>query len=337
MPIISDDTKKLLEKQGYAFSGEHSAVKICHYTKKALRGEGTCYKNKFYGILSHRCLQMSPAVNLCQNQCIFCWREMELFTPAMITKPDDPDELVKRSIEMQRKLLSGFGGNPKVEKKLFEEALNPKHFAISLTGEPTTYPKLKEFIRALHNGGISTFLVSNGMLPDNLREILEYEAPTQLYLSVDAPNEKLFKAIDRPMFSDGWERLMRSLDLEKEFGEKTRTTLRMTLIKEMNMVEPENWAKAISRSKAMFVEVKGYMWVGASRKRMEMENMPSHDEVRDFSLKIAEHAGYKLIDEMPSARVVLLCRRDFKERIMDFSNDSWRTRPGEYEDYNRIN
>jgi len=36
--------RRLLEKQSYEFCGEHSAVKICEWTKKSLRGDGVCYK-----------------------------------------------------------------------------------------------------------------------------------------------------------------------------------------------------------------------------------------------------------------------------------------------------
>ncbi|MFB6069181.1 MAG: 4-demethylwyosine synthase TYW1, partial [Halobacterium sp.] len=41
-------------------SENHTAVQTCGWTKNALRGEGTCYKYAFYGIRSHRCIQMTP-------------------------------------------------------------------------------------------------------------------------------------------------------------------------------------------------------------------------------------------------------------------------------------
>ena len=50
-----EDIKKTMEKQGYRFIGDHSIIKICRWTKKSLRNEGECYKNKFYGIPSWRC------------------------------------------------------------------------------------------------------------------------------------------------------------------------------------------------------------------------------------------------------------------------------------------
>jgi tRNA wybutosine-synthesizing protein 1 len=47
-------TYAALTKQGYAIVGTHSGVKICRWTKSALRGRGSCYKYSLYGINSHR-------------------------------------------------------------------------------------------------------------------------------------------------------------------------------------------------------------------------------------------------------------------------------------------
>lgn len=48
--------RKALEKQGYRFFGKHSAIKVCLWCKRALLDKGTCYKHKFYGIDSWRCV-----------------------------------------------------------------------------------------------------------------------------------------------------------------------------------------------------------------------------------------------------------------------------------------
>ncbi len=40
---------KQLKKAKYGVA-DHSTVGLCHWTKKSFRGEGTCYKHKFYGI-----------------------------------------------------------------------------------------------------------------------------------------------------------------------------------------------------------------------------------------------------------------------------------------------
>jgi tRNA wybutosine-synthesizing protein 1 len=214
---------------------------------------------------------------------------------------------------MQKKLLSGFGGTEKADMSKWKESKEPRHFAISLAGEPTIYPKLNELIKELHKQRFTTFVVSNGMLPDKL---MGMEPPTQLYLSVDAPNEDLFRKIDQPTQKDGWQRLMQSLDAMKRLKKRTRTALRLTLIKGMNMVYPELWAELIMRAEPMFVEVKAYMFVGFSRQRLLMENMPLHNEVLDFAMEISQHCPYNIITEKKESRVVLMMTRDSSERIL---------------------
>ncbi|MBR9691192.1 4-demethylwyosine synthase TYW1, partial [Candidatus Woesearchaeota archaeon] len=141
------ELKKLLEKQHYAFIGSHSAVKICSWTKKSLLDQGVCYKEQFYGISSHRCCQISNTIGYCQNRCIFCWRPIEYTEGIKLPKPiDNPKELIEKAIKAQRKLLSGFGGNEKINKNKFQQAQDPDQFAISLSGEPFIYPKLGHLI-----------------------------------------------------------------------------------------------------------------------------------------------------------------------------------------------
>ncbi len=307
--------KLLLEKQQYEFCGDHSAVKICTWTKKSLRGEGVCYKEKFYGIRCHRCLQMAPSVNFCGLDCIFCWRERHDEPYVTI---DDPRNITVNSIKAQKKQLIGFYGNDKADKNKLDEAMKPKHVAISLSGEPLTYPKISELIEEYHKQGMTTFLVTNGQYPQVLKKMV---LPTQLYISLDAPNKELLFEIDRPKDKEkGWANLMGSLDVLKSLKGKTRTTLRITVIKGINDVHPEQYAELLERSDADFVEVKGYMFVGASRQKLEMENMPRHHEVKDFAEKIIKHCSYKAIDEQPESRVVLLAKVDHPNRIMTFND-----------------
>ncbi len=315
--MVGADVKLLLKKQQYEVVGNHTRVKTCHWTKSDLRGEGGCYKSKFYGISSHQCVQMTPTFT-CNNACVFCWRDLRYHTePAMQSGIDDPSLIVEGTINAQKKLLSGFGGNEKTTKEKFEGAMNPKHVAISLDGEPTLYPKLAELIKEYQKKGFSTFVVSNGLLPDRIERLIE-QPPTQLYISVDAPNEQLFNIIDRPIIKNAWQGLYKTLSILPKIREKTRTVLRFTLIKGLNMVKPEEWADIISLSNPMFVEVKAYMWIGMSRERLEQKNMPEHEEVKEFALEIAKHADYKLIDEHEPSRVVLLMKEDFDGRVMRF-------------------
>jgi tRNA wybutosine-synthesizing protein 1 len=54
---VDKEKKKNLEDQGYRIVKNHSAVKICRWTKNSIKNEGVCYKEKFYGIKSHKCCQ----------------------------------------------------------------------------------------------------------------------------------------------------------------------------------------------------------------------------------------------------------------------------------------
>ncbi len=312
--------KKVLERQHYAIVGRHSAVKICEWTKRSLVDEDFCYKQKFYGIRAHLCCQMTPALGFCTNKCVFCWRAHEYNQGyKMDFEVDETELIIEESIKAQRKLLSGFGGNPKTNKKKFKEAQEPMHFAISLTGEPTIYPKLPELIRKLHELGKTTFLVTNGMLPEALEELEKKNAlPTQLYVSVTAPDEETYLKIDKPVFKDAWQRLMKSLEFLSRVKEKTRTTIRVTAIKGLNMFKPDVYAEVLKKANPTFIEVKAYMYVGFSRQRLKMSNMPSHDEVKSFALEIAKYMNYKIIDEKENSRVVLLMKEDFPGRIMKF-------------------
>lgn len=313
--IISPELKKLLEKQQYCFSGEHSAVKICTWTKKSLVDEGICYKEKFYGIRCHLCCQITPSVGFCTNQCIHCWREME-YTAGfkMNGLVDEPKDIIKKSIECQRKLINGYPGNEKTNMKKFKEAQEPMHFAISLTGEPTIYPKLGELISELHKLGKTTFLVTNGQFPDVIKNLKEL--PTQLYISLSSSNKEDFKTLNKSCFKDGWQRLNKSLEIMSKL--KTRTTIRITAMKKINMNKEKEFAELIKKANPMFVEVKAYMFVGSSRERLKKENMPYHQDVKEFAKKIADLSDYKIIDEKKESRVVLLAKQEYKDRIMKF-------------------
>ncbi len=315
---MDEEHRKILEKQHNFVTGSHSAVKVCAWTKKSLKGMGGCYKQKFYGIRSHLCCQISPSVGYCPNKCIFCWRPMEYTNSDKINEKecDEPGEIIKNSILGQKRLISGLGGYEGLDKDKFKEAQEPAHFAISLTGEPFMYPKLGELIGGLHESGKSTFVVSNGMYPENLKRL--GNMPTQLYISVDAPNKELFEEIDQPSIDNSWERLNDSLEIMRNMKGETRTSLRLTLIKDMNMTDVKGWSDIIRKSEPLFVEVKAYMFVGYSRLRLSIENMPRHFEVKEFAEMIADEVGYKIVDEKEDSRVVLLMKEDFPGRIMQF-------------------
>ncbi|MDH5807209.1 MAG: 4-demethylwyosine synthase TYW1 [Candidatus Methanomethylicaceae archaeon] len=297
---------KILKKQGYQIVGKHSGVKTCHWVRKALISNTICYKGKFYGIKTHRCLQMSPSVIFCTNRCIYCWRILPgeggiQWEGTRILEEDDPKFIIENAIEAHRRALSGYKGNPKVIKEKIEEAMNPKHVAISLSGEPTLYSRISELIEEFKKREMTTFLVTNGTIPEVLEKIIE---PTQLYISISAPSKHIYNKVCRPVYEENWDKLMKSISMLKSFN--CPTVIRITLVKGLNMEDPEGYANIIKNGRPKYVEVKAYMHVGYSIWRLGVEAMPNHNEVLQFAKLIAKHSGYEIIDEVPASRVVLL-------------------------------
>ncbi len=297
------EAKQLLEKQGYRMVGNHSAVKVCHWTKERLLRGRSCYKSQFYGIASHRCVQMTPSVSWCQHSCVFCWRPVEHTLGDEIDVPlDEPSAIADGVIEAQTKLLSGYWGEERVHRRDMSEATEPKHVAISLAGEPTNYPRINELIGEFHRRGMTTFLVSNGMNPERLAEV----EPTQLYLSLIAYDEELYRRVNAPRIKDGWPRLMRSLDVLRD--NRSKTVARITLVRGYNLEHPEKFADLIARCEPDYVEPKGYVHVGFSRKRLQRDDMPTFQEVHDFGSILAEETGYRVKDTQKESKVVLLSK-----------------------------
>ena len=303
MPL-SDQAIESLTKKGYRFVGskKHSAAKVCHWTKKSLLDEGVCYKEKFYGIKSHRCLQMSPSIPFCHHKCLFCWRDVSITSTTWDEEFDDPGEIIDECIEAQRKLLVGYFGNPHANQKKLKEAQNPNNAAISLAGEPLLYPDIDGLLEEFNKRNFTTFLVSNGLSPEKLKN-MRIE-PTQLYLSIDAPNKEVYHDICNPQVKKGWEKLNQSLELLSSF--KCRSVIRITCVDGYNMKNPEEYAQIIRESNPDFVEIKAYMYVGSSRERLKLDNMPKNDDVYHFAQSIALLCGRKVVDQSPESRVFLL-------------------------------
>jgi tRNA wybutosine-synthesizing protein 1 len=289
---------KALQKQGYQFvkAGATAAVKPCLWCKRALTGGEMCYKHQFYGVISHRCVQMTPTLR-CNQRCLFCWRSFE--HEMSEETPCSPEEIVGGIRALQKKALSGYKVSPYVTEERFSEALDPCHVAISLSGEPTLYENLPGLIDLLTKEGYTTFLVSNGTRPSVLRQC----APFQLYVSLAAPDRMTYNQICRPA-TDSWDAVRESLGL---LGSR-RSAIRITLVRGLNDHDPGGYGRLVQDSGASFVEVKGYMFLGYSRKRLTRDHMPGHDHVRSFAEEIASCTDYRIRDENPLSRVICLER-----------------------------
>lgn len=315
---FSDSARKQYAKSN-GIVGNHSGVQICLWNKKVLRGDRGCYKAKFYGVQTHRCAQISPALAWCNEACIFCWRPMEWMKKTKFeeSEVDEPKEILDGVVAARRKLLSGFGAWP--DRKKFNEAfeLFPSHWAISLSCEPTIYPKLGEMVRLLRETPeVKTiFIVTNGQEPERLRALSKTNSlPTQIYLSLAAYDEESFKKINRSVYADGWERLMETISLFADLP--CRRVIRLTLIRGVNDTPDAaltKYAKIIETSQTDFVEIKSFMALGFSRKRLGSKHMADMDHVRAFAQSILEHLpNYHLEAEDGVSFVLLLKRNDSK-------------------------
>ncbi|KAG5983372.1 hypothetical protein E4U55_000110 [Claviceps digitariae] len=283
MVAKNSPTYAALTKQGYTIVGSHSGVKICRWTKSALRGRGSCYKYSLYGINSHQCMETTPSLS-CSNKCVFCWRHGTNPVGTTWRWVVDPPEMIFEGVkEGHYKKIKMLRGVPGVRAERYAEALRIRHCALSLVGEPIFYPHINEFLAMLHAERISSFLVCNAQHPDQLAAL---KAVTQLYVSIDASNKDSLRKIDRPLHRDFWERFQRCLDILREKRFRHRTVFRLTLVKGFNVEdEAEGYAQLVERGLPCFVEVKGVTYCGTSTSSnagLSMSNVPFYWEVCDF-------------------------------------------------------
>jgi tRNA wybutosine-synthesizing protein 1 len=231
---------------------------------------------------------------------------------------DSPEKIIEECVVQRDELIAGIGGAHDVNKEAFGKTFRrfPTHWAISLSGEPTIYPKIGELVKALreHKEVRSIFIVTNGQEPDRIEQMArEGNLPTQLYVSLAASDDEQFKKINRPVYADGWERLNRTLGMLEKLG--CRSVIRFTLIRGLNDSEEQlkGFADIFEKSKSDFIEVKSYMHLGMSQKRLKMENMPYHEDVKNCANKLLGlMPSYRYEDEDEKSRIVLLKRKDSK-------------------------
>jgi tRNA wybutosine-synthesizing protein 1 len=254
---------------------------------------------------------MTPSLGHCTQNCVFCWRA----TPETlgvgweqtqhIKGGDDPDAIVEGAIAAHQKLIYGWGGNPKVSEQFLREALQPVHAAISLEGEPTLYNDLGDLVHSLKKHGFRTiFIVTNGTSPEALKNL--GTEPSQLYISLCAPDEKTYETTCHPMVPAAWAKIMETLNLLKSF--RCPTVLRHTLVPKLNMGNIRGYAKFAEKAEPTYIEPKGAMSVGFARRRFTYEEMASYSEVQTFGAKLAEETDYKIIDEQYESNIVLLSK-----------------------------
>ncbi|MEM4181581.1 MAG: radical SAM protein [Candidatus Pacearchaeota archaeon] len=298
---MNNRIRKELRKKSYGLFGETSAVQVCHWTKEAIRGKEGCWKQKFYGIDSARCCQFSPCVMWCDHKCLHCWRpiEMNLGNKVPLTN-ESPKEILDGIIKERKKLLTGFGGRKGINRKKLEESFEPTLFTMSLSGEATLYPRITELIKEIRRRGAISFLVTNGQHPEVLKKLEKENAlPTQLTISLNAPNEDLFRKWHNSLNKDAWKRFNKSLEVIKKLKGKCRRCIRLTLVKKgtnnqiplndlTNMVDEnvKEYSFLIKKACPDFIHIKGFTSIGAARDRIGYDKQPTHKEIKNYAKKI---------------------------------------------------
>ncbi|EFX03431.1 flavodoxin and radical sam domain containing protein [Grosmannia clavigera kw1407] len=311
-------TYKSLTKQGYAVVGSHSGVKICRWTKSALRGRGSCYKYSFYGIHSHQCMETTPSLS-CSNKCVFCWRHGTNPVGTSWRWVVDPPDLIFNGVKANHyQKIRTLRGVPGVRAERFAEAMRIRHCALSLVGEPIFYPHINEFLGMLHSEDISSFLVCNAQHPDQLAALHHV---TQLYVSIDAANRDSLRKIDRPLHRDFWERFQRCLEILREKRFRQRTVFRLTLVKGFNIEdEVRGYADLVEKALPCFIEIKGVTYCGTSTSAgvgLTMANVPFYHEVCDFVVALDKELrdrglAYGLAAEHAHSCCVLIASERFR-------------------------
>ncbi|KAF6037145.1 hypothetical protein EB796_004553 [Bugula neritina] len=141
---------------------------------------------------------------------------------------------------------------------------------------------------------------------------------TQLYVSVDASTKESLRKIDRPLFSDFWERFIDSLRHLKSKGQ--RTVYRLTLVKSFNTEELDEYARLVALGEPDFIEVKGVTFCGdSSASDLTMKNVPWHREVVEFCKQLCDRlSDYSLSCEHEHSNCVLVANNKFQ-----ISNEWW--------------
>ncbi|PSN61891.1 hypothetical protein BS50DRAFT_562129 [Corynespora cassiicola Philippines] len=327
MVPTTSPTYASLTKQGYTIIGSHSGVKICRWTKSALRGRGSCYKYSFYGIQSHLCMEATPSLS-CSNKCVFCWRHGT--NPVGTTwrwVTDAPDVIFDGITTAHYKKIKMMKGVPGVRAERFAEAMRIRHCALSLVGEPIFYPHINELLNIMHSQRISTFLVCNAQHPAQLASLVPV---TQLYVSIDASNKESLRKIDRPLHRDFWERFCACLDILRARRFEQRTVFRLTLVKGFNMAEEvRGYADLVERALPGFVEVKGVTYCGTSAAGsagLTMQNVPFYEEVAAFVTELEKELLSRGLDYGIGAEHAHSCCVLLADRNRFMRDGKWATR-----------
>ncbi|MBA7520983.1 hypothetical protein ES705_13083 [subsurface metagenome] len=181
------------------------------------------------------------------------------------------------------------------------EAMNPNHAAISLDGEPLLYPKIGGLVEEFRNHNMTSFIVTNGTLPERLESL--NSLPSQLYITLPAPNERVYKKVCRPMIKNGWSKISDTLDLVESLS--CRSLVRLTAVKNLNISENyiKDYIKLIEKANPNFFEIKGFTLQAKAlmiNERLKSDKtlqyyFPEYEYLKELALKFEENGNFPLI------------------------------------------
>ena len=216
--------------------------------------------------------------------------ELEDDIKCCISSRDELETLINRELT-----------HPDDIMKAHTEALKPNHAAISLDGEPLLYPKISEFVQEFKNRNMTTFIVTNGTLTERIKNL--DPLPSQLYITLPAPNEQIYKRVCRPMLKNGWQKIMDTLGIINTLS--GRTLVRLTAVKDLNLHDKflEDYYKIIENANPNFFEIKGFTLQAKAlliKERLKSEKelkdyFPEFDYLKNFALKFEKISGFPLI------------------------------------------
>ncbi|MHA1213513.1 MAG: 4-demethylwyosine synthase TYW1, partial [Candidatus Heimdallarchaeota archaeon] len=139
-------------------------------------------------------------------------------------------------------------------------------------------------------------------------------APTQLYISIPAPDKREYSRVCKPLVKDGWEKINQSLEIMSKM--KGRTVARLTMAKKINMFRAKDYVPLIRKANPSFIEIKGFVPVGFSQYRVTRDNMPYIEDIQAFTnLILEEMPDYEQVFAMPESKVIILSNKKHPLKI----------------------
>ena len=207
-----------------------------------------------------------------------------------IDSKEEIENLVKRELTTPDEIMQAHG-----------EALHPNHAAISLDGEVMLFPLMSDFVKEFKKRNMTTFIVTNGTLPEKIKNLSVY--PSQLYITLPAPNEGVYKKVCRPMIKNGWGNIMNSMNLIESLA--CRTVVRLTAVKGLNINDRciDEYIKIVEKANPNFFEIKGFTLQAKAlliNKRLKNEKslqdyFPEYEFLKKIALKFEELGNFPLI------------------------------------------